>query len=236
MQSRPPVLPAAFHPSNLFDMTKTGEAARPTLNLEPESFADTVQMYQRPIMIGVIILTVGVGGWWLWTRSAQIKETRAAEAHSVAESAFGAGNFALAQPELEKVSVRYAGTTAGTQSAMLLAQVLYDQDKHADGIAALERALGSAPKTLKAGVQGLIASGLEDSGKPAEAATAFERAAAASEFVEDREMYKMEAARNHTTAGNAAAAKALYEEIVTREDSPYVGEAKVRLGEITSKA
>lgn len=217
-------------------MTKTGEAARPSLTLEPESLGDTLVRYQRPILIGAIVLVAGLGGVWMWRRSAEVKESRAAEAYASAEAAFGAGNTVLAQPELEKVATRYVGTAAGTQAAMLLAQILFDEGKHADGIAGLERALASAPEALRAGTQALIAAGHEASGKPAEAATAFERAATAAAFVEDREMYRMEAARNHLTAGNVAAAKAIYEAIVSREDSPYVGEAKVRLGEITSKA
>ncbi len=216
-------------------MTKTGEAARPSLTLEPESLGDTLVRYQRPILIGAIVILVGLGGVWMWRRSAVVKETRAAEAYAGAEAAFGAGNMALAQPELEKVATRYVGTAAGTQAAMLLAQIHFDGGKHADGIAALERALASSPEALRAGTQALIAAGHEASGKPADAATAYERAATAASFVEDREMYRMEAARNHVTAGNAAAAKAIYESIAAREDSPYVGEAKVRLGELTAK-
>lgn len=216
-------------------MTKTGAAARPSATLEPETLAETFQTYQRQIAIGAILVVAAAGGIWMWRRSSEIKETRAAEAYAAAEAAFGAGNPQLAQPELEKAITRFSGTTGGTQSSMLLARILFDQGKYAEGLEKLNQALGGAPTTLRSAVQALIGAGQEAAGKPAEAATAFERAAEAASFQEDREMYRMEAARNHLEAGNASAAKSIYEAITAREDSPYVGEAKVRLGELTTK-
>lgn len=216
-------------------MTKTGDAARPSLALEPESLVDTLQRYQRPILIGAILVLAGIGGTWMWRRSAEIKETRAAEAYATAEAAFGAGNPQLAQPELEKAVTRFRGTAGGTQSAMLLARILFDQGKYDDGLKALNEALGASPSTLRASLHGLIGAGLEASGKPAEAATAYERAAETAAFREDQELYRMEAARNHLEAGNLTAAKGLYEGVAARDDSPFLGEAKVRLGEITGK-
>src|SRR5690606_7525685 len=77
-------------------MTKTGEAARPSLALEPETFLDTASRYQKPIIIGAIVLAASIGGLFLWQRSGVIKETRAGEALAAAETAFGAGNPQLA--------------------------------------------------------------------------------------------------------------------------------------------
>jgi tetratricopeptide (TPR) repeat protein len=216
-------------------MTKTGEAARPHLDLEPESFVDTVQEYQKQIIIGVIVAAVAVGGFWMWRRSAEIRETRAMEAYTAAEAAFGGGNAQLAQPELERVATRWPGTTAGTQSAMLLAQVLYDQGKHADGIQRLEGALGGAPEALKAGVLSLIAGGHEAAGQSAEAAKRFEEAVEATEFTLDKDQFRMAAARNHVAAGNVAAGRTIYQAIAGREDSQYAGEASVRVGELIGK-
>lgn len=217
-------------------MTKTGAAARPTMDVEPESLAETFELYKKPILITVAVLAVGGFGAWMWHRSGEIKETRAADAYATAEQAFVAGNVALAQPELERVATRYPGTTAGTQSAMLLAQVLFDQGKFAEGIGQLERALGGAADPLKAGMLGLIGAGHEGAGQAAEAAQAFERAAAQAEFESDRDRYRMAAARNMVSAGNVTGARSIYEAIAAREDSDYAGEARVRLGETTGKA
>lgn len=217
-------------------MTKTGEAARPRLELEPESFGETLQQYQKPIIIGAIVLAAAFGGTWMWLRSAEIRETRAAEAYTAAEAAFGAGNAQLAQPELERVFTRYTGTTAGTQAGMLLAQVLFDQGKFAEGLTQLETALAKAPKPLRAGVLSLMGSGHEGAGQFAEAAARFIEAAGATEFALDADQFRMSAARNHVAAGNVAGARAIYEEISGREDYEFAGEAAVRLGETMTKA
>ncbi len=216
-------------------MTKTGVAARPTLDIEPETFLETLEMYQKPIIVGVIAVAVAVGSIWMWRRSVEIRETRAAEAYVAAEAAFGAGNTQLAQPELERVLERYAGTTAGTQSAMLLAQVLYDQGKFAEGVTRLETALGRAPEALRPGLLSLMANGQEGAGESKKAAESFEKAAAAATFEIDRDQLRMSAARNHLAAGDSASARAIYESIASRDDSEFAGEARVRLGEITIK-
>jgi hypothetical protein len=118
---------------------------------------------------------------------------------------------------------------------MLTAQVFFEQGKHAEGIAQLEAVAGSAPKALRAGIQALIGSGLESSGKPAEAAAAFAKAATEAGFAVDRDMHHMEQARNLLAANDAAGAAKIYKEISSREDSPFAGEAKVRLGEANAK-
>jgi predicted negative regulator of RcsB-dependent stress response len=216
-------------------MTKTGAAARPNIELEPESLAETWELYRKQIIIGVLVVAAVVFGIWMWRRSAEIKETRAAEAYATAEQAFASGNMALAQPELERVLTRYAGTTAGAQSAMLLSQLLFDQGKHAEGIGHLERALGDAPDVLKPGLRGLIGAGQEASGQFAEAARSFESAASGTEIVTQADVYRMAAARNHARAGDVPAARAIYEEVAGREDSEQAGEARVRLGEMVTK-
>lgn len=216
-------------------MTKTGEAARPTPMIEPETLGETWLLYQKQIIIGAIVIVAGAGGFWLWSRSGQIKEEKAGEAFQAAEATFMSGNKLLAQSELEKIVTRYAGTTSGTQAAMLIAQVLFEQGKHAEGIAQLEAVAGNAPASLRAGIQALIGSGLESSGKPAEAAVAFAKAAAAADFDIDRDMHRMEQARNLVAANDVAGATKIYEEITAREDSPFAGEARVRRGELGAK-
>lgn len=216
-------------------MTKTGEAARPTPTIEPETLGETWLLYQRQIIIGAIVIAASAGGYWLWSRSNQTREDKAGSDFQSAEAIFMSGNKLLAQTELEKITTRYKGTTSGTQAAMLIAQVLYEQGKHAEGIAQLEAAVGSSPDALRAGIHALIGSGLESSGKPAEAAAEFAKAAGVAEFDIDRDMYRMEQARNLIASNDIAAATKIYEEISVREDSPFAGESKVRLGEVTAK-
>lgn len=216
-------------------MTKTGEAARPSLAIEPETLVDTAMRYQKPIIIGAIVLAAAIGGLFLWKRAGEIKETRAGEALAAAETAFGAGNAQLARPELEKIVQRYRGTNGGTQAQLLLAQIQFEAGEHDAGISGLEEALRSAPDHLKAGVMAMIARGHEGAGRFAEAATGFERAADEASAATVQDMNRMDAARNHAAAGNRAAAIEIYESIAGREDSQFAGEAKVRLGEIKAK-
>lgn len=213
-------------------MTKTGAAARPTPTDEGETIVEWVITHQRALIIGAIVVAVGAGGGWLWQRSAQIKESRAAEAYQTAESSFMSGNLPLAQTELEKITTRWSGTAAGSQAASLLAQIHFDQGRFAEGIAVLESAVTSAPKELRAGMLALLAGGHEGAGKPAEAAAAFARAADVAQFQLDRQQYRMERARTLRASGDTAGATAIYTDISQIEDSPFAGEAKVRLGEI----
>ncbi len=216
-------------------MTKTGEAARPTPTIEPETFAETWLLYQKQIIIGAIVIAAAGGGVWMWRRSGQIKEEKASTAFQVAEASYMGGNQALAVTELEKIVARYKGTTSGTQAAMLIAQSLMEQGKYVEGIAQLEAALGSSPTALKAGLHALIGAGHEGAGKPAEAAAAYGRAAAASQFEIDRDMQRMEQARNLVAASDVAGARTIYQEIAARDGSPFAGEARVRMGELTGK-
>ncbi len=216
-------------------MTKTGEAARPTPTIEAEDLGETWILYRKQIIGGVLVVAAAVTGWYLWQRSAEIKEEKAAAAFATAESAFLSGNKPLAQSELERIVGRYKGTTAGTQAAMLMAQTLFEQGKYAEGITQLETARSSAPRSLVAGIESLIGAGLEGSAKPAEAAVAYGNAAAAAQFDIDADMYRMEQARALLVSGDRAAAQAIYAEVAAREDSPFAGEARVRLGELKAK-
>lgn len=216
-------------------MTKTGSAAQPPLDLAPESVTDTLQRYQRPIGIGAVLLAVGIGGFYFMQRSAQIKESRGMEALLTAEGAYNSGDNARAREELGKVATRYAGTAAGTQAAQLAAQMAFEDGDAAGGITLLDQALRKVPAQQKPGLLALRAAGKATLGQPAEAAKDYESAASAAEFRQEREMYRMEAARQHVEAGNFAAARALYAEIAKREDSTHATEARLRLGELTLK-
>ncbi len=215
-------------------MTKSTDSSRLS-GLDSESLADTLLTYQRPILIGAIVVAAGVLGGWLWMRSAQIREERASEAYQSAEAAFTSGNRPLAQSELERLVTRFSGTASGSQSAMLLAQLLYEQSKFAEGIAQLETALRGAPKAMRPGIHALIAGGQEGAGKPLDAAAAYGRASAATPFEVEKDQYRMEQARTLANGGDRAGAEAIYRSISGREDSSYGAEARLRLGELTSR-
>lgn len=216
-------------------MTKTGDAAQPPLDLESATPMELLQRYQRPLVIGVILVAAAGAGGWLYKRSSDIREQRGAEALSAAEGAYQAGNTAGAQPELAKVVTRYAGTTAGAQAAALSAEWFYEAGQADSGLARLETALPKSPRHLRSGLLALRAAGKSMKGEEAGAAADFEAAAAAAQFQQEKDGLLLQAARAHAAAGNIEAAKAILSEIVEREDSSHAAEARLRLGEITFK-
>jgi predicted negative regulator of RcsB-dependent stress response len=217
-------------------MTKTGDAARPLLDQESLTALETIQKYQRPITIGAIVVAVGLGGGWLYMRSAEIKETKAAQAMGQAEAAYSAGNTPMAQEELAKVVTRYAGTAAAAQAALLGAQLHYEEGELDSGVALLTSSIGKAKGYQKPGLLALRAAGKGTAGQHAEAAADFEAASAAARFQQEKDQYMMEAARQHVQAGNFEAARRTYSAIANREDSAHSTEARLRLGELTLKS
>jgi tetratricopeptide (TPR) repeat protein len=116
---------------------------------------------------------------------------------------------------------------------MLLAQVHYQQGKIEDGLKELD-AIGS-PGPYEASVHALRAAGLEQAGKPAEAAAEYENAANAAMTDIGKASYQSDAARAYLAAGNAAAATRIWEAIASDDTNPLAGEARVRLGEVKVK-
>lgn len=205
------------------------------MELDSETVTETFQRFQRPIIIGAVVAAVGIGGYFFMQRSAQIKETRGMEALLAVEPSYQAGDNTKAREELGKVVNRYAGTAAGTQAAHLAAQLAFEAGEPQQGLTLLDQALAKARAEEKPGLLALRAAGKATAGQPAEAAKDYEAAAAAAQFTQERDLYRMEAARQHVAAGNFDAARTLYSAIAEREDSPHASEARLRLGEITLK-
>lgn len=213
-------------------MTKTGLEATPERDLDPETLMETLVRFQRPLIIGAIVGAVLLGGGWMMKRSSEIRETRALDALASGEQAYASGNAALAQVEFEKVVGRYLGTAAGTQAALMSAQLYFEAGNVDSAMSRLEAALTKAPKHLRSGVLAHLAAGHALAGRPAEAASAFERAAEAARFTQEKDELRMDAARQHLAAGNVDAARAIFTEISEREDSANAAEAKMHLGEL----
>src|SRR5438477_10079696 len=107
---------------------------------DEESLTEWVMVHQRELTWSVVALAIVVGGFWFDQRSQSIKAQRAETAYFQARQSEAAGNLPLAVSDLQKVANRYEGTRAGTQSALSLAQVLYDQKKFKEGVAVLNKA------------------------------------------------------------------------------------------------
>jgi pentatricopeptide repeat protein len=199
-----------------------------------DSLMDWARANSRKLAIGGIVAVAAVLLVWGWRYSAAQKEMSASRRLSEARQAVIAGNLPLAQSDLRQVIQRFDGTQAALQARLLLAQVLFDQQKVDEGLAELREVTSAG--VFAESYHALLAAGLEQGGKPAEAAGEYLRAAEAAISEIEEATYRAEAARAYQKAGNIEEARRVWSEMAADESSPLQGEAKVRLGELTARA
>ncbi len=215
-------------------MTKTGEAAKPPMDLDDhaENLVEWMKANARQVsIIGIATVVVIVGGF-LWRSSSERKEVNAGRSLSEAQRSFTAGNMALAQSDLQKLVQRYDGTVAADQGRLLLAQVYYDQSKVDDGLKALDGVNSSGP--FKASFHAIRAAGLEQSGKAAEAAAEYLKASDAAVTESDKGQYRSDAARSLNASGKKDEALKIWKAMAADENNPFSAEAKLRIGELSA--
>jgi thioredoxin-like negative regulator of GroEL len=196
--------------------------------------SDWLQLHSRQVSWAAIGLVAVVGGGWFYARSQSLKAERAERAFSSAEQSIASGNLPLAESDLRKMITRYDGTPASMQAQLVLTQLLYEEGKYADGVAALKTAvpkLGSS-KDFGASAHLLMASGYEQMRKFADAATEYEAAATAARFDPDRQRYQSSAAESYLLAGRKDDAKRIWTVLAADSKGTVAGEARVRLGEL----
>ncbi|HEX4470185.1 MAG TPA: tetratricopeptide repeat protein [Gemmatimonadaceae bacterium] len=194
-----------------------------------------VQVNSRLLGGAAAVIAVAAAGYWFYIRSQQIKTINADRSLMQAEQSLQSGNAALASSDLQRVVTRYKGTGAGTEAALLLAQADYNGGKYPDGIKVLQEVSGKAGGS-EGMVQSLIGDGHAQMGKNADAAKAYEKAADASIYENEKAYYRAKAARSYSAAGNAADARRLWTQLSTDAKSQSVAaEARVRLAELDAK-
>ncbi|HEX6314269.1 MAG TPA: tetratricopeptide repeat protein [Gemmatimonadaceae bacterium] len=198
-----------------------------------ESLVEWFRRNSRQLAIGAMAVAAIAAIAFLWRASAVKKEMRASEALAAAQMVVQSGNAALAQSDLQALIRRYDGTSSAIQGRMLLAQVYFSQGKTDEGLRELDAI--DSPGLYAASVHGLRGAGLEQAGKPAEAAAAYEEASEAADTPGAKANYRADAARAYLAAGNTEAAKRIWTELASDDTSPLSGEAKVRLGELNAK-
>ena len=211
-----------------------------TVETEPtrtQSFGDWLQANTRAFTIAGAVVLIAGAGYWFYLRSAEIKRQNAERGLNQAKQSLSSGNAALARSDLEKVASRYQGTPAGAQAAMILAQLDYDQGKYADG----EKVLapyqsGTAAGPNLAAVWALTGDGQLGEGKPAEAASSYQKAADATSFPGEKALHLAQAARAFMLAGKNAEAQSLWQKLADDPNAaPVHNEAQIRLGELAAK-
>jgi predicted negative regulator of RcsB-dependent stress response len=215
-------------------MAKTDPvAALPPDEDVTESFIEWMRANSKALSIGGMVVVAAAAIGLLWRASAEKKEVRASEALAAAQAVVQSGNVALAQSDLTAMIRRYGNTKAGMQARLVLTQVLFGQGKVEDGLRELEAVGPKEP--YAASYHGLKGAGLEQTGKPAEAAAEYERAAAAAATDLAKASFQSDAARTFLAAGNRDAALRIWEAMAADDANPLAGEAKVRVGELKAK-
>lgn len=203
-----------------------------------ESFSplEWMQLHSRELTFAFVALVVIGGGVLFWKRSVAIKNERAEKAYFQSLRSVQAGNPQLALSDLQKVVTRYNGTAAAAQAAMSIAQIQYEAGKPAEGIKVLQQvgSSGSA-KPFAASIEGLIADGLSNEGKFAEAAARYQAAAEKAEYKADKDLMRANAARALQAAGKGSDALKIWRELAADPESGQLAEANVRIGELLGK-
>jgi predicted negative regulator of RcsB-dependent stress response len=197
-----------------------------------ESMMEWARHNSQKLALGGIVLAVVLVVGFLWRASAEKKEVRASEALAQAEGVLIAGNTALAQSDLRLFLQRYGSTTAAIHGRMLLAKVLFEEGQVEEGLTALGEVRNPGPFAVS--YHSLRAAGLEQAGRPAEAAPAYEAAASASASPAASAALRADAARAYETAGQPDQARRIWSAMAQDDANPMSGEARVRLGELTA--
>jgi tetratricopeptide (TPR) repeat protein len=218
-------------------MTRTGEAARPTVEDHTEDFFEWTKSHSRQLSFAALALvTVGILAYVI-AGSRATKANNANAALVRAENALERGDTQGAEAGLTQLVQRFRGTPAGTQGVMRLAQLLFEQGKFQEGVNYLEEAAkenGSGPFAVS--IRQLAGAGYEGMGQPEDAAARYLAAAELSELDGERDQLRAQAARAFRLAGNKPEAIKIWESISQRPDSPLINEARLRLGELRAEA
>ncbi len=212
----------------------TAPAADTSSRFEDFDFLDFARKNQRILSIVGGAALIVVAGGWLWMTSAKRKEAAAAQALGQARVAAESGNLPLAASDLARLVDRFKGSASADQAVILLNQIRLVQGQRDAAIPALQEFVrGRRPGYVLASAYGLLGSGLEDAGRPAEAAEAYRQAAAKADLDFLKATYLLDAGRAAAVAGDTVAAKASYGELLSKYGSlDQSAEARVRMAEI----
>ena len=203
---------------------------------EPMDLMQWLAHNRQWLTVAASVVVVGGGGWWVYNQSRITKEVNASKALSIAKQSIGAQNPALAKSDLEKLVARYGGTGAGSEGAMLLAQLDYDQNRYQEGITVLENATKAAPQPMESEIRALLGDGYLSLKNPTAAAKEYEKAADLTDRELERANQRARAARAYTIAGDSAKSRQMWTELASNSKNPSVAaEARVRLGELMAR-
>src|SRR5215212_2987609 len=208
--------------------------SQPRAEPKAESFLDWFRINSRIVAIAAAIVAAAAFGFWFYNRSAALKAENADRKLLAAKQSLNSGNLPLAQSDLKKVADQYAGTSAGAEAGLLLAQVKLEQNDNQGAVTALkDLAAKNESGPYATPIRSLLGDAYSQLGKYAEAAAEYSRAALATQAPNERALLLGKIGRTETAAGNVAKARQAWESLANQNDNEgLAAEARVRLGEL----
>ena len=216
------------------------QAPAPKANADPASrMAYWIAQRKRPVTIGLIsVVFIGGAGWFMQAASSR-REAFAANELQMARAAVEAENLQLAASDLGRIVSTYGSTRAGNDATVLLARVHLQQGQADLAVSELRTFLnGGPPRQFVAPAEALLAGALEQLGQFGDAASAFERAAAATDYDLVKAALLLDAGRTAALAGQLPRAISVYESVVSLvgEDDNAATEARFRMAELRRRS
>jgi predicted negative regulator of RcsB-dependent stress response len=179
-----------------------------------------------------LVIAAGLFGWSVL--SSKTAEASASRQLEQGRLALDTKNYPFAASVLSQVVENYSGTRAADEGIILLAQVRLAQGQTQQAIDVLQRYAPKADRQFQSQAYGLLGAAFENAARPKDAAAAYQSAADAAQYPFLRAQFLSDAGRAWAAARDTARALAAYRTITQKLDSTSaVGEAKVRIGELT---
>ena len=216
-------------------MTRTGAAARPTVDDHAETFVEWAQDHTRELSFGALAIVTIAAAAWLYGYSNRQNAARAEGLLAQAEATLSAQRTAEAQTLYERLVQGYEGTPSAGQALLRLGQVLYEQGKFEDGVRRLESGFGEYDDgPFATSIRRLAADGYAQLGQAAKAAELYASSAAKSSLEGERDELMAQAARAWADAGNKEEAVRIWRPMAEEPNHPLGNEARIRIGELTA--
>ena len=217
-------------------MATTVEATTKGRTTEAAPTASWLQDPKRQAFAGLAAVAVIALGVWFVVTSGRRKEEFAARVFSQALATADKGNLPQASADLQRVIQTYAGTEAANEAVLALNQIRMASGQSELAAANLGDFVARKPAPrFAAPAYGLLGVAQENGRKFAEAAAAYEQAAASAEVAYVKASYLIDAGRAYRLAGKTQDAIRVYRTVVEKyPGAPSVNEAQVRLGELTA--
>lgn len=194
----------------------------------------TPQRIRQFGIAGAVALVIALAAWFAITAGKR-KEAFAARELELGRSQAEQGNLAGAVEQFNKVATSYSGTSAAFDATLGIAQARLVNGQNELAIAALEEFLKTnPPANYQSPANSLLGTGFENTGKFAQAADAYRKAADLATLDYLKATSLLDQGRALRAAGKREEAIAVYREILSKYgETAGKTEAQIRLSELT---